>query len=381
MKRRISTNKKYKILQLYYEGESANTICRDYHIAHSTLYKWITDYPKESIILANIKKEKPINITRIISHTQKVEAELDFLHRTVTNQMPLRERMRIIDNEYGKESLKVQCEALGVNRATYLNHKYRNKNEDAWFIKREAEYTEIINKIFEDSGNVYGGKKIAAIMRKNGRPVSAKYVRKIMVKNGLNSVRNPSNKNHRIIVRNMRQAAQSSQKFKPEAPNQIWASDVTAVCIHNHYYYVCVFIDLFSRKVVGHSVGRNSSVQLIKRAFIKAYSDRQPKSLTVHSDNGAIYTSYSFNKMLSERKVEHSYSRPGIPHDNAVAESFFNTLKRESLIRDDYPSSFRELRERVETYIEWYNSGRSHERLRYVAPDVYEKNYNKKITA
>ena len=83
MKRRISTNKKYKILQLYYEGESANTICRDYHIAHSTLYKWITDYPKESIILANIKKEKPINITRMISHTQKVEAELDFLHRTV----------------------------------------------------------------------------------------------------------------------------------------------------------------------------------------------------------------------------------------------------------------------------------------------------------
>lgn len=76
--------------------------------------------------------------------------------------------------------------------------------------------------------------------------------------------------------------------------------------------------------------------------------------------------------MLQERDVHHSYSRPGIPHDNTVAESFFNSLKNESIMRENYPNSFRELKERVEEYMRWYNSERSHEYLKYVSPDVYE---------
>jgi transposase InsO family protein len=378
MKSRISITKKYKILQQYYEGVSAESLCHDYHIAHSTLYKWITDYPRENIIRAKLKKDDIIHLPRMISHTKKLEAEIDFLHRTVTDHMSLRERMKIIDNEYGKESLHVQCDALGINRTTYLNHKYYGKNEDAWFIKREAEYTEIIKKIYEDSGHVYGAKKIAAIMKKSGKPVSEHYVRRIMAKSGLISARSSTRKDHLIVARNMREAAQSSQNFKPNVPNQVWVSDVTVVCIHGHYYHICVFIDLFSRKVVGYNVGRNGSVQLIKKAFLKAFDDRQPKSLIIHTDNGAIYTSYSFNRALLERKVKHSYSRPGVPHDNAVAETFFNSLKRESLLRDDYPRSLRDLKDRVDIYMEWYNSKRLHEHLNYIAPDVYEEQYKTK---
>lgn len=377
MKRKINLNKKYKILQLYYEGKSVDSLCDDYHIARSTLYKWIKDYPKDDLIRKRLKKEDLAIIPRMISHTKKVEAEIDFLHRTIVETVPLKERMKIIDAEYGKESLRTQCDALNVNRATYLNHRYRNKNEDAWFIKREAEYTELIYKIYEESGRVYGSRKIAAIMRKNGKSVSANYVRRIMIQNGLVSVRNSADKTHRIVARNMREVAHSSQEFKPDAPNQVWVSDVTAVCIHDHYYHICVFIDLFSRKVVGYSIGRNGSVQLVKRAFTKAYDDRRPKSLIVHTDNGSIYTSYSFNRTLLGRKVHHSFSRPKVPHDNAVAESFFNTLKRESLLRDDYPRSFKELKERVIAYIEWYNSKRIHEYLNYTSPDVYEKEIKK----
>ena len=135
---------------------------------------------------------------------------------------------------------------------------------------------------------------------------------------------------------------------------------------------------MFSRKVVGYSIGRNGSVQLVKTAFIKAFDERRPKSLIVHIDNGAVYTSYSFNRALSARKVIHSYSRPGVPHDNAVAETFFGSLKRESIIRDDYPRSFQELKKRVNDYMEWYNAKRLHEHLNYVAPDTYEKEYKSK---
>lgn len=382
MKRKINSNQKYKIIKLYYEGESAEALCRNYHIAHSTLYKWIADHPKESMIRARLKKEKPVNVPYLMSHAKKLEAELEFLHRTVTNKIPLRERMKIIDDEYGKESLRVQCDALGVNRATYLNRKYRNKNEDAWFIKREARYTELIRKIYEESGHVYGARKITAIMQKKGYPTSEKYVRNLMAHAGLISARSTAHKAHLVVARRMREAAHSSQTFKPIAPNQVWVSDVTAVCVRGHYYFVCAYIDLFSRKVVGYRVGKSNSVQLVKRAFVKAFNDRHPDGqLIIHTDNACIYTSYSFNKTLREYNVEHSFSRPGTPHDNAVAETFFNTLKRESILRTDYPRSYRELNSRVDTFIEWYNSKRLHEHLRYTTPDAFEKSYKDKSAA
>lgn len=376
MKRRTISTIKYQILQLYYDGASPTEICNEYHIAHSTFYKWRKDYPKESIDRTRVNGKNPVNITRLVSHLRKVEAELSFLHRTVAEKMPLRERMKIIDNEYGKESLKVQCEALSVNRSSYLNHKNRGKNEDAWFIKREAEYAEEICKIYRQSGQVYGAKKIAVIMRGEGKHISDEYVRRIMANAGLVSTRSAAYKNHLLVERSMRRAAHSSQIFQPNAINQVWVSDVTAVCIREHFYYICAYIDLFSRKVVGYNVGRNSSVQLVKQTFFNTFNNRNPKSLILHTDNGAIYTSYSFNMMLSKLKVAHSFSRPGVPHDNAVAETFFNTLKRESIFLDNYPKSYRELKERVDIYMNWYNSKRLHEHLHYVTPNEFEEKKN-----
>lgn len=141
------------------------------------------------------------------------------MQRTVVKDLSLRDRMAIIDAEYGKESLHVQCEALGVNRGTYLNHKYRNKNDDVWFKKREAKYTKLIIDIYEQSGQVYGVRKIAAIMCHRGDIVSQKYVRKIMTENGLASARSNQDKRYALIARHLRKAAHSSQNFKPDGIN------------------------------------------------------------------------------------------------------------------------------------------------------------------
>ena len=362
-------NKKFKVLKLYYQGMPATRICREYRIANSTLYKWINDYPRDSLYGS---RAASVNLSKLLNHTKKVEAEVEFLHRTVIKDIPLRDRLAIIDQEYGKESLHVQCEALDVNRSTYLNHKYRSKNNDAWFKKREAEYTELILNIFEESGHVYGSRKIAAIMRRMGKSVSDKYVRKIMAEDGLASNRSASDKNYMFVARHIREAAHSAQEFEVDGVNQVWTSDTTAVSVHGRYYYICVYIDLFSRKVVGCSVGRNNSTQLVKRAFIEAYKKRKPISLTVHTDNGSCYTSYSFNRELLRLAVDHSYSRPHIPHDNAVAESFFNTLKREGIFLNGYPKSLRELKLHVAEYIDKYNKKRPHVHLGYISPDEFE---------
>lgn len=108
-----SQNKKLTVLKLYYEGMSATAICKDYRIPHSTLYKWIADYPLQSVMDANARMNL-IKIPKMLSHSKKLENEIDFLRRTVVKEIPLRERMAIIDREYGKESLSMCSVKLSI---------------------------------------------------------------------------------------------------------------------------------------------------------------------------------------------------------------------------------------------------------------------------
>ncbi|MBR2766880.1 IS3 family transposase [Candidatus Saccharibacteria bacterium] len=360
------------ILELYYSGVSPVKLSEEYHIPQSTLFYWISKYPKE--IVLNRPRSSIKGLSRMMSHTKKIEEENSFLKRTVVAKIPLQERLAIIDDEYGKESLHVQCEALDVSRGTYLNHKNRNKNENAWFKLREAEYSAIISEIYEKSGHIYGAKKIAAIMKKQGKPVTYTYVRRLMAENGLISRWNTSNKDRIIASRSLAKASHASSDFNVTKINQVWVSDTSAIKVHDKFYYLCVYIDIYSRKVVGWKLGTNNSTQLVKKAFISAYKNRgNPKSLIIHTDNGACYSSYSFNKLLRKIKVSHSYSRARIPHDNAVAESFFNIMKREAIYLNTPLKSYNDLKRRISEFIVRYNSVRPHEHLNYDSPDKVEK--------
>ncbi len=120
----------------------------------------------------------------------------------------------------------------------------------------------------------------------------------------------------------------------------------------DHYFYVCVIIDLFSRKVIAYKISKKNSTQLITATFKMAHETRQPPSgLIFHSDRGAQYTSHRFQQLLHKHNVEQSFSQPGKPHDNAVAESFFASLKKEELYRRDHPSD-RAFQASVASYIE-----------------------------
>ena len=105
---------------------------------------------------------------------------------------------------------------------------------------------------------------------------------------------------------------------------------------------------------------------------------KHPKKITIHSDNGGCYASYGYNLALKERGISHSYSRPKMPHDNSVAESFFNTLKREGIFLTGAPKSVRELKKRIKNFQGYYNSERPHENLNYLTPDEFERSLLKK---
>ena len=136
-----------------------------------------------------------------------------------------------------------------------------------------------------------------------------------------------------------------------------------------------MILDLFSRKVVGWCVSRNASTNLVTTTFRNAYRERGgPKGLTFHSDKGKQYTSGAFRDLLQKCGTKQSFSATGQPHDNAVAETFFATFKKEEAYRREYTSE-QNFRRSVEQYIAFYNETRPHRTLKYKTPQTFEGEY------
>lgn len=152
---------------------------------------------------------------------------------------------------------------------------------------------------------------------------------------------------------------------------------MTCFKLENRYLYTCVILDLFSRKAIAYKVSRKNSTQLITATFKMACELRKPEAgFIFHSDRGAQYTSHRFQQLLHERGCIQSFSNSGKPHDNAVAESFFSSLKKEDLYRKDY-SSEAAFKQGVASYIEFYNTARPHRTLKNMTPCQMEASFMK----
>lgn len=167
-----------------------------------------------------------------------------------------------------------------------------------------------------------------------------------------------------------------NQHFQVISPNQVWVSDVTQIKALNKTYYICVILDLYSRKVVAYQVSENNSTHLVKQTLQDAYQLRNPKQpLMFHTDRGSNYCSKAFCEYLESLKIiERSFSRKGTPYDNAVIESFFSSLKREELYRTNYRSENDFLRS-LSDYIIFYNTRRPHSNNNYKTPEAKEQEY------
>lgn len=155
----------------------------------------------------------------------------------------------------------------------------------------------------------------------------------------------------------------------------LWVSDVTYHKINNMVYYICVIIDLYARKVIAYSISTSNNTRLTKRTINQAYIERQPdKTLIFHSDNGSNYTSKAFDSHLKSLNITQSFSRPHIPYDNSVVESFFKSLKAEELYRRKYKSE-RDFKESISKYMTFYNTERPHSIIKYWTPDKWEQKY------
>ncbi len=166
------------------------------------------------------------------------------------------------------------------------------------------------------------------------------------------------------------------QRFSQDAPNLVWVSDITYLKAGAKWYYLCVIIDLFSRKVIAWQLSGKADANLVITTFRKAYESRNaPCGLMFHSDRGTQYTAFAFRQLLDSLNVVQSFSKKGYPFDNAVCECFFKYLKKEETNRRTY-HTFDELRLSVFEYIEgYYNSRRPHGSLGYLTPNEAESAY------
>lgn len=370
MRKAYSKKQISEIIERYYTGASPTMLSNETGIARSTIYAWINaDRIKPKLT----KKINMREVNTLIQRCEQQELMIEILQNApCTVNAPLAERYEYILNSSEKYSINLLCKTMKVAKGSYYNHVLRNKKENKQFEEKKRELTPVIEKIFNDSKQIYGASKIHAILKDRGYIVGQNTVADIMHENGWFCIGHGAKKLYYMNLE--RKEDLLKQQFAVTRPNEVWVSDVTYFKYNNTVFYICVILNLFAQKVISHRISLNNSTQLTKNTFMTAYNERQPQDLMFHSDQGCIYTSATFRMCLKDLNVKQLFSNPGNPFNNSVMESFFKSMKTEKLYRTDFRSE-REFRIAVKEYIEFYNKKRPHSVLRYRTPNKFEEDY------
>ncbi len=375
MKSKFTNEEKQAILERYIsKSESPTSIIKSVGISKSTFYKWLSDYRTEQ---AESKRKGLTlrNFNLLEAKVKRLEGIIEIIKKAnVLPNTPLQQKLYAAEKLSGEYSVHMICDALDIARGTYYNHMFRNKKDNTWYAKRREALRIQIQEVFDENSQIFGARKIAAILRNKGVKVSDEMVRELMKDMGLVSIRQEAKKLYTDGIK--RNKNYLNQEFDPDSPNQVWVSDITYFKCNGKSYYICVIIDLYARKVIAYKAGKKNSTQLIKTTFRQAYENRQPSSsLIFHTDRGANYCSKTLNDYIKSLGITRSFSRPYVPYDNSVIESFFASLKREELYRKKYRTEG-ELFQALNDYMDFYNTRRPHAKIQYKTPEQKEREYS-----
>ena len=266
------------------------------------------------------------------------------------------------------------CRMLGVSRQGF--YQWRDRPPSQRQID-DAALTERIRKIHFGHGGRVGVRRVRDELRRVGVVCSHKRVHRLMRTAGLRGVHPRPYKRTTLPDRfDPRLADLVARDFSPPAPNLTWVGDVTYIKTWAGWAFCATVIDCYSRKVVGFAVADHMRTDLIIDALRMALIHRDPPAGVIfHSDRGAQYTSSEFRDFCRDNGVRPSVGRTGICYDNAVAESFFATLKKELIHTQPWPA-IDKLRAAVFEYIEsYYNRRRRHSAIDYDTPTEYENKH------
>ena len=261
------------------------------------------------------------------------------------------------------------CKCLRVSKSSYYHWI---KNKDRVKVKQsKIKLKQRIKAIFAESKQIYGSCRIQKQLEKEGLFYSRSYISGLMKEQGLKSILKrkyviTTNSNHSFpIAKN-----ELDRNFTSSKLGEKWVSDITYIRVKDDWNYLTTIIDLADRKVVGWSLSKNMTTKdTVISAWLMARSNREITSNHIfHSDRGVQYASNIMTSIFSfSSKITQSMSRKGNCWDNAVAESFFKTIKYEWLNRFKF-NSYNQLYKSINNYINWYNTKRLHSSLGYLTP-------------
>ena len=269
-------------------------------------------------------------------------------------------------------SVRAMCRSLRIQPSgfyAWLKNPLSNRERE------DARQTELLRKAWKDSGKVYGYRKLHDDLLDQGETCCPNRVARLVnlagIKAQIGYKRRPGSYGGKpsVVVDNT-----LDRQFDVEVPDTVWVTDITYIRTFEGFAYLAVVIDLYSRRVVGWSLQSRQTTDVVLQALLMAVWRRKPTSkVLIHSDQGSQFTSMDWVSFLKHHNLEHSMSRRGNCHDNAVAESFFNLLKRERIRRRTYRTR-EEARRDVFDYIEmFYNPKRKHVRNGMLSPAQFER--------
>jgi putative transposase len=248
----------------------------------------------------------------------------------------------------------------------------------------------MVKEVFDEHKKRYGSRRIVAELQAQGLPIGRLRVRKWMKEQSLRAIRPKSfvpkttNSGHgKPNSPNLLLDQVGNRLFKATHPNQVWYGDITYLPLHDgSFIYLCVWADLYSRKIVGWQIEDTMEEDLVINALEKALQSRKPAiGLIVHSDRGGQYVSQRLRKLLKKWSCKQSMSRADNCYDNAMAESLFSRFKAE-LLEGGHFLSIEDAKTECFEYIEiYYNRIRRHSALGYESPLKFEEKYNQQLTS
>ena len=280
---------------------------------------------------------------------------------------------RIVLAQKARTPVSVACELLGVSTSGFYAWASRAPSDralsDAWLVEK-------IKTIHVENRGVYGSRRVQAELRLGeGIRVSRKRVQRLMRRAGLSGLVSRKRGRTTIRVPGVRVADDLvERRFRPAAPDVLWVADITYLRTWEGWVYLAAIQDAFSRRIVGWSMADHMRAELVLDALQMALHRRNPgPGLVHHSDQGSQFVSLAFGQACGKAGIARSMGSRGDCFDNAVAESFFATLKKDLVHRRSWPTRRELIGEVFEFFEGFYNTTRRHSTLGYLSPAQFEK--------
>ena len=372
---------KWSLYEKYRSGFTLTELQEISGITDKPLREWFRYFDRlylraSSISLEEVHQES----AQLRKQFEKMQAELGLLqNEAVLTAVSESIRISCAQHLLKRYGPNVVCRSLKIRKSNLYYHTSRRPSVTV-YEKHNLELMPAIREICGDSLKRIGAERVRQQLISQGFTVSKRKVLELLRK--ISPWTSPPQRKSdyptewpcdciNILAR----------RFSPPRPNMAWLSDITEIQTDSGKFYLCIVLDLFSRRVIAARLSETEGTSLISHTFRDAYDSRRPpQNLIFHSDQGGQYRSLEFRSLLLGHKVRQSFSAPGVPHDNAPMESFFTSLKVEEIHRFHY-TGISDLTASLRDYIFFYNNKRPHSNNGGRTPAETENEYFQKASA